>query len=435
VDEALLVRRGRLFDPTEGLDQIADLLVRRGVISEIGSDLHCPEAGVVEADGRLVVPGFIDMHTHLREPGDEAKETLATGTEAAAAGGFTTVCAMPNTRPPVDSPARVEELRRSADRKACVRVEVVAALSHARAGDQLAPLSAMAQVGAVAFSDDGDWLADSGLMRHALSMAAVARRPVMSHCQDASLVGAGVVHPTIARPDRGVLSWPSEGEYTACARDVMLALATGGHLHLCHLSARESVEVVRWAKDRGVSVSCEAAPHHLTLTEEDVLASDYDSDFKVNPPLRGAENRRALIEGLRDGTIDAVATDHAPHTREGKTRPFAQADFGMTQLETAFSVLYTDLVKPGLITLERLIGALTSRPADLLGLRRGRLRIGWPADLTLLDLASSWTVSPDRLLSRGKNTPYRGRKLQGRSVLVIVAGRPVPVSGSSFEGG
>ena len=399
----------------------ADLLLRDGRIAAIGPDLvHASGAEVIDCYGKLISAGFTDLHVHLREPGYGYKETIRSGTRAAAAGGYTTVCAMPNLDPVPDSPANLAAEQEIIDRDACIRVLPYAAITRGRRGLELVDFAALKDR-CIAFSDDGSGVQSEEMMRRAMQAAVRADAIIAAHCEDDSLLHGGYIHDgryCAAHGHRGICS---ESEWGQIRRDLALAEAAGGRYHVCHISCAESVELIRAAKARGVRVSCETAPHYLCLCEDDLQE---DGRFKMNPPLRRAEDREALIEGLRDGTIDAVATDHAPHSAEEKSRGLAGSAMGITGLETAFPVLYTDLVLPGRISLERLVEALTTGPCAAFGLPCG-LAPGAAADLTVIDPEAAWTVDPADFLSLGKATPFAGKAVRSRIILTLKDGRPV----------
>jgi dihydroorotase len=417
----ILIRNGRVVDPATATDGVRDVLIAEGRIAEVGAGLSAPGARVVEAEGLVVAPGFIDMHVHLREPGQTDKETIASGARAAARGGFTSVCAMPNTIPVNDSPAVTDRIKARAAKGAIVHVHPVAALSPGQRGAELTDMAALAAAGAVLFSDDGRCLQSAKLMRKALETARDIGVLISDHCEDAGLFEGGVMHEGDVSSRLGWPGIPAEAEDLMVARDIILAESLGAPVHIAHLSTRGSAALVRAAKARGVRVSAEATPHHLVLTDEAVAGRD--PRFKVNPPLRSADHVEALLEAVVDGTIDVFATDHAPHTVAEKSGAFAAAPFGMVGLETAVAVLLDRLVRPGRITLPTLVRMCATRPAELLGwASRGRLSPGAEADLTLLDLEAERTVRSSEFASRARNTPFEGWALRGGPVMTIVAG-------------
>lgn len=420
---AILIRGGRVIDPAAGRDFVADVRIHEGRILEVVGNL-APRDGetVFDAAGHIVTPGLVDLHVHFREPGQEARETIATGAAAAAAGGFTTVCAMPNTVPVVDRPERVRFAVQRGRAVAAVRVLPIASATMRSRGEELTDIAALAEAGAVAVSDDGLPIATEELLAGALAAAREAGIVVADHCEDRRLSAGGAVSTEVAGA-LGVDGIPPEAESEAVARDLEVLAASGGRLHICHVSTAASVAHVREAKRAGLTVTVEVSPHHLTLTAEAV--ERLGTRAKMNPPLASEEDRETVVEALLDGTIDCVATDHAPHTVEEKARGLAAAPFGVIGLETAFGVLHTDLVLAGRIPLAVLIERLTAGPARVFGLPAGSLRPGDPADLAVFDLEAEWEVDPGAFRSRGRNTPWAGRCLVGRSVLTLVGGRVV----------
>jgi len=375
---------------------------------------------VIDAMGYTVAPGFVDVHVHLREPGGEHKETIATGTAAAAAGGFTTICPMPNTRPVPDDRETLDALFKKIEETASVRVFPYAAISKNQLGQELVAFEQLTD--AFAFTDDGVGVQSAAVMREAMTRAAAVQKSIIAHCEDDSLK-AGCVHEGAYSAREGLQGIPSLAESIHIARDVLIAEATGCHYHVCHVSTKESVRVIRDAKRAGIRVTAEVTPHHLVLTEDDIIGRD--PNFKMNPPLRSEADRQALLAGLQDGTIDCIATDHAPHAAEEKALGIERAPFGITGFETAFPLLYTKLVEPGIFTLNQLFDWMSRKPADLFDLPFGRIEIGAPADLVLLDLETVRTVQPDQFLSKGKNTPFAGAALTGYPVLTFVGGEIV----------
>jgi dihydroorotase len=421
----VLIRGGRLVDPATGLDARGDLLVRDGVVAALG-DAGAPGAGVrvVDAHGLLVTPMFVDLHVHLREPGGEDAETIATGTAAALAGGFAHVCAMPNTDPVADRPDVIRRVLAAAARAGPCEVLPVSALSEGLLGKALVDLGAQAAAGAVAFSDDGMWLADPALADRAFAEAARLDRPVLSHCEDLSLAGGGCVHDAPAARVAGVPVLPREAEDAATERDVGLARRHGTRLHLCHVSTAGSVDLLRRARREGLAVTGEATPHHLTLTVDDAVRGG--PDFKMKPPLRERSDVEAVVQALGDGTLEAVATDHAPHGEARKATGLARAPFGAIGLETAFPVTYTRLVETGRVPLATLVGALTTGPARVLRRPPPSLAPGSPARVNLIDLERSRTVDRARLRSRSRNTPFHGMALRGWPRACLVGSRWFP---------
>ena len=419
--ENLVVRGARILDPGEGIDAVLDVRIDDGVIAQIGESLDTNEHRVIDAEGRTLVPAFIDPHVHLRTPGREDEETIATGTAAAAAGGYCAILAVPNTDPVIDQPELVRGLRARAEAEASVPVGFMAALTKGQAGEELAELAALADAGAAAFSDDGRPVAAAGIMRRALQYNAVTGRMIAVHCEESTLTRGGHAHAGEVAAELGLAGWPSLGESLMVSRDADLAAETGQPVHLMHLSARESVEHLRRAQAMGARVTAEATPHHLCLTDEAVRT--LDPNLKMNPPLRAETDRAALLEAVRDGSITAIATDHAPHSPEEKDVPFESAPFGVLGLETAFAALNTYLVAPGVLSLETVLARLSAGPAAVFGLDRPRIAIGAPANMTLLELDATWRVKADRLHSRSTNSWLLGKRLTGRVALTVAAGR------------
>ncbi|HWG54175.1 MAG TPA: dihydroorotase [Gemmatimonadaceae bacterium] len=424
IQPILLLSGGTLLDPSRTLNERGDLLIVDGKIARVGGRIDPGEdADVLDCSGAFVSPGFIDVHCHLREPGREDVETIATGARAAAAGGFTAVCAMPNTEPVTDNQAAVGFITRQALRAQAARVYPIGAISVGQKGEALAEFGEMVGAGAVAVSDDGRPVASAHLMRTALEYAQTFGIPVVDHCEEPTLALGGSMNEGVMSARLGLRGIPSEAEEIMVIRDILLARRTGGHVHLAHMSTKGSVELIRWGKERGINVTAEVTPHHLTLTEEAVGA--YDTQAKMNPPLRTADDVAALREALRDGTIDVVATDHAPHHYDAKEREFADAPFGIIGLETALALVVTELVETGILDFPALVDRMATRPARLFHLPGGTLEEGAVADVTVFDPTREWKVDPTRFLSKGRNTPYAGRTLRGRALYTIVDGRVV----------
>jgi dihydroorotase len=421
----LLLRGGRVIDPSRGLDQVADVLLQDGKIAAVGSGLTAPDADVRDVSGKVVAPGLVDIHVHLREPGNEDEETVATGARAAAAGGFTAICAMPNTDPVTDNQAAVGFIVRQSMRAGLSRVYPIGAVSVGQKGEKLAEFGEMAGAGAVAVSDDGKPVASGHLMRTALEYARTFDLPVADHCEEPTLAAGGVMHEGLVASRLGLKGIPAAAEEIMVARDILLAELTGGHVHLCHMSTRGSVDLIRRAKERGVRVTAEVTPHHLTLTDH--ACEEYDTHAKMNPPLREAADVAALRGALKSGVIDCIASDHAPHAYDEKEAAFDDAPFGIVGLETAFGIANTDLVEGGVLTLPELLARMSTIPAGLFRLPAGcgTLALGAPADVCVLDPAARWTVEAARFHSKSRNTPFQGRVLSGRALLTIVAGRVV----------
>ena len=434
----LLIRNGRILDPGRDVDLTGDVFIVDGKIAAFGPDLAANGAEVIDATSLIVCPGFVDIHTHLRDPGQEYKESIQTGTQAAAHGGFTTVCCMPNTDPPIDTRATVEYVLRTAS-DADARVLPIGCVSQGRAGRELAELADLADAGCVAFSDDGSPIADGGLLRHALEYARISGRPIIDHCEDPDVSAGGVMHEGWVSTRLGLRGQPAAAEESSVARDIAIAAQTGAPLHIAHVSTRAAIEQIRAAKQRGLPITAEVTPHHLTLTHDVVAFSAngsgpgealrYDTNAKVNPPLRSQDDVDACVEALRDGVIDAIATDHAPHADYEKACEFDEAAFGISGLETAFGLCMT-LVQSGRLDLPTLVSKLTAGPVRALGLERsvpglGSLAEGAPGDVVLLDPDAEWTVEPERFASKGRNTPLAGRTLTGKVVATVYAGNVV----------
>lgn len=417
-----LLRAARVMDPASGRDEPADLRIADGRIEEIGLGLE-PRDGetAVDLTDCILVPGLVDPHVHFREPGQAHKETVATGTAAAAAGGFTTVCPMPNTEPVIDDPEAVRWLIERGREAGGVRLSPIAAATEGSLGERPTDARALADAGAVALSDDGRPIATAALLAEVLQRAADAGIPVADHCEDRALAAGGAIFAGPLAERLGVGGIPAVAESAAVERDLEVLARVGGRLHLCHVSTARSVALIRLARAEGLSVTAEATPHHLTLTVDAVETSG--ADAKMNPPLAGEEDRAALRAALADGTIDCVATDHAPHSAREKAAGLAAAPFGIVGLETAFSLLYSELVVPGVLDLVTLLERMTAGPARVMGLEAGRLEPGGRADVAAFALEEEWTVDPGRFRSRARNTPYAGWTLRGRPILTIAGGR------------
>ncbi|MSO42602.1 MAG: dihydroorotase [Solirubrobacterales bacterium] len=427
----LVIGGARLLDPRTGIDEVRDLVVRDGAIAELAGPGAAPAvegAEIVDGEGLLVLPAFVDPHVHFRVPGQEHKEDLETGTRAAAAGGYCAVIAMANTEPPIDSAAVLGSVRERAEREASVPLGFIANVTQGMAGSELTEMAEMRESGAIGFSDDGLPIRSARVLRRALQYQRLAGGVIALHAEDPELSGAGVMHEGEVSAVLGLEGIPAVSESTMIARDCSLAQYEQATVHVQHLSARASVEEIAGAKAAGVQVTCEASPHHLTLTDEAVRS--LDSRFKMNPPLRSEDDRQALIEGLRDGTIDCVATDHAPHAPEDKEVPFAQAAMGVTGLETAFAALHTELVGPGVLPLETLVERMTAG-GEPFGIPAPRIEVGAPANLVLIDPALEWVVGEGGYESRAHNSCFDGRTLTGR-VLMTVAGGQVAFRQRSF---
>ena len=424
MNRPVLFKGGRVIDPSRDVDQVADVLVQDGKVAGIGQGLGAPEgAETRDVKGSIVAPGLVDIHVHFREPGNEDEETVATGARAAVTGGYTAVCAMPNTDPVTDNQAAVGFIVRQSVRAGLARVYPIGAVSVGQKGEKLAEFGEMVGAGAVAVSDDGKPVASSHLMRTALEYARTFDIPVADHCEEPTLFAGGVMHEGLVSSRLGLKGIPAAAEEIMVARDLLLAELTGGHVHLCHMSTRGSVELIRRAKERRVRVTAEVTPHHLTLTDH--ACEGYDTHAKMNPPLREAADVAALRQGLVDGVIDCIATDHAPHAYDEKDAAFDDAPFGIIGLETAFGVAYTELVEGGVLTLPELINRMSTAPARAFHLPGGGLRIGAVADMCVLDLSQPWTVDPAHFHSKSRNSPFGGRRVTGRVRMTLVAGRIV----------
>jgi len=419
----LLIKGGRVIDPVVRRDHTADVLIRGGLIAAVAPSIEAPGAKVFDAAGLVVAPGFIDMHVHLREPGFEHAETIESGSRAAAAGGFTSVCAMPNTSPVNDNPTVTSYIVERAARYAVVNVFPIGAITKGSAGETLAEMGSMKQAGAVAVSDDGKPVMNARVMRRALETAQAFNLPVIQHCEDLNLSAGGDMHEGLISTRLGLRGIPGCAEDVMVARDLLLAEFTGARYHVAHISTRRSIELLARAKERGLAVSCEATPHHMSLADADMIP--YDSNYKMKPPLRSRDDVAAVVEGLASGIIDAIATDHAPHPGSEKMQEFERCPFGIIGLETAVAVALETLVHSGRISLMRFVELFTAGPARILGLNRGTLVEGAPADLTIFDPERTWTFNLDRSFSKSRNTPWNGRTFRGGPVATIVAGEIV----------
>ncbi len=417
----LWIKGGHVVDPATGRDAPGDIFAVDGrIVDHLDADQQA-HARLVDAAGLVVCPGLVDIHVHFREPGQTHKETIATGTMAAAAGGFTTVVCMPNTQPPCDNAGTIEYIHNVIAAKAHVRVGVTGCITVGRKGERLAPIGSLKKAGVCAITDDGDCIQNSELMRRAVEYARMFDLPVMDHCQDASMTDGSVMHEGEWSLRLGLRGWPSAAEDIIVARNIILASHTGGHIHMQHVSSAQSVDIIRRAKQRGIRVSAEVTPHHLSLTDECIR--EYNTNFKMNPPLRAETDRQALLEGLLDGTLDIIATDHAPHTPDEKDVEFDYAPFGITGLETALPICLETLVRSGKAGLPFLIERMSTAPAKLLGLEAGTLAPGAPADITCFDPEASYIFEPEQARSRSRNSPWNHRNLRGQVRHTLVGGR------------
>ncbi len=423
-ERPLVIRGGRVIDPSQEIDTEADVLVLDGKVAEVGKNLEPPDGSeFIDASGLVVAPGLIDVHVHFREPGMEEAETIASGARAAAAGGFTGVCAMPNTDPVTDNQAAVGFVVKQGTAARSARVYPMAAITLEQKGERLSEFGELAAAGAVAVSDDGRPVVSSHIMRTALEYARSFEIPVVDHCEDPELASGGAMHEGLVSNRLGLKGIPAAAEEIMVARDALLAELTGGHVHICHVSTRGSVEIIRQAKKRGANITAEVTPHHFTLT--DVACEGYDTNAKINPPLRESEDVASVIEGLKDGTVDLIATDHAPHHYEAKEREFDDAPFGVVGLETALGIGITQLVDTKALNLSALIYRMSTMPARVFRLPGGSLVPGGAADVVLFDPQRRWEVDPSAFLSQSRNSPFAGRELSGKVVRTLVAGRTV----------
>ncbi|KAA1042725.1 dihydroorotase [Macrococcus equipercicus] len=416
---ATLLRNGKILENGELVTR--DIRIEAGRVSEIGERLNVYNSDIIDLNGQFVSAGFIDVHVHLREPGGEHKETIETGTKAAARGGFTTVCPMPNTRPVPDTVDHLERLNASIRRNAAVRVLPYASITERQLGEQLVDFKALKEHGAFAFTDDGVGVQTASVMYEAMQQAAKLDMAIVAHCEDNSLIYGGAMHEGEVSRKLGIPGIPAICEAVQIARDVLLAEAAGCHYHVCHVSSKESVRVIRDAKRAGIKVTAEVTPHHLLLNETAI--TEDDAILKMNPPLRGHDDQAALIAALLDGTIDFIATDHAPHAADEKAQPMAKAPFGIVGSETAFPLLYTHFVKNGDWTLEQLVSYMTTKPSDVFQLPYGRLAVGEPADITVINLDDCYEIKAEDFLSKSSNTPFIGEKVFGNVTLTLVEGK------------
>lgn len=416
-----LIKNVRVIDPSLSLDTVADILIDGQTIVEVGPSLECPDAEVYDRSGCIAVPGLVDIHVHLRDPGQEYKETIETGTAAAAHGGFTGICSMPNTNPTTDNATTIDYVLDKAAQAGHCRVYPSGACTKGLKGESLSEMGDMVAHGAVAFTDDGRGVQNAGMMRRVMDYAKMFNKVVMSHCQDEGLVGPGQVNEGVVSTRLGLAGWPATGEELQIQRDIALSELTGCPIHIQHITSARGVELVREGKARGVAVTCEVTPHHLVLNEDDITTT-YNTNLKMNPPLRTREDNAALLEALADGTIDCIVTDHAPHAEHEKAREFELAPFGMTGLETSLGVVLTYLVAPGHITYNQLVELMAIKPRKILRLDQVKLEAGNVADITIFDPAVTWTVTADDMYSKSRNSGFLGYELTGRATDVLVGG-------------
>jgi len=416
---SILIKGGRVVDPSQDMNAVANVLIEGGKIKSVGKAAKKART-VIDAKGLVVAPGLIDMHVHLREPGMEDEETIASGAAAAVAGGFTSVACMPNTDPPVDNEASAEFVFLQAERAGLANIYPIGTITMRREGEDIAEIGQLSRAGVVGFSDDGDSVRNAGVMRVALQYAKMFDQPIISHCEDKDLIGSGVMHAGYVSMVLGLPGMPSAAEEIMVNRDITLAETTGGKLHIAHVSTAGSVDLIRRAKKRGVNVTCEVTPHHLALTDECVRS--YDPSFKMNPPLRTEKDVKALVKGLKDGTIDVIASDHAPHTVEEKDVEFGLAPFGCIGMESTVGVLFETLVRKKALTLPQVIAKLTIEPARVLGIPKGTLQPGADADVTLIDPTLEWTIDVERFRSKSRNCPFHGWTVKGKAVKTLVGG-------------
>ena len=423
----LLLKSGRVVNPATNFNDIVDILIEDEKIVKIGADLQSDDAEIFDATGLIIAPGLIDMHVHLREPGQEAKEDIGSGTRAAAAGGITTVACMPNTSPVIDNSVLVQGIAQRAQQDGVVKVKVVGALSKGQEGKELAEIGDMLEAGAVAITDDGHYVDSAKLLMNGLDYIARYDLPIISHAEDNTLTEDGVMHEGAVSAMLGMKGRPAVAEDIAVSRDILLAEYTNARIHIAHISSKGAVELVRQAKKRGVKVTAEVTPHHLTLTDEEI--KNFNVAAKVCPPLRSKDHVQAMIEGLKDGTIDAIVTDHSPHAFEEKDREFKFAPNGFTGMETSLGVILTNLYHTGIMTIDEIIEKMSVAPAKILKLDAGNIEIGKIADLTVIDTEKTWKVDSNKFYSRGKFTPYDRVELKGKAVATIVNGKIVMENG------
>lgn len=426
-----LIKGGRVIDPANSFDKVADVLIEDGKIAKVAGNIKSAADEVIDAEGKIVCPGFIDMHVHLREPGQEAKEDFESGSKAAAAGGYTTVATMPNTNPVVDTAAMVRSLQKRAEDAAVVHIEIIGAVTKGQKGEEMAEMGDMTQAGAVAFSDDGHFTKSAKVMLNCYDYLKSFDKVIINHEEEPSLIEEGVMNESHRSAMLGMKGRPTVAEDIAVYRDIALAEYAGARVHVAHISSANAVDLVRQAKKRGVKVTAEATPQHLTMTDD--MVNLFDSSAKVNPPLRQQKDVEAVLEGIKDGTIDCIVTDHSPHAQEEKDREYIYAPSGFPGLETSLGCLMTDLVAPGKLDLVTMISKLTAEPAKIFDLNAGSLSVGMPADITVIDLELEWTVDEKKFYTRGSHSPFIGRKFKGKAVKTLVDGKLVMDDGVVLE--
>lgn len=417
---AILIKNGRVIDPSSKTDKVLDIHIKGGKFSKIGKNLKSDGAKILDAKGKIVLPGLIDMHTHLREPGRENVETIASGSIAAVHGGFTSICCMPNTTPAIDDASTLNFVLEKAKKAHC-NVYPIAAITKGQKGATLSEMAELAGMGAIGFSDDGNGVGDSLLMRRAMEYSLMLDVAIISHCEDESLSLGGSMNEGYTSTVLGLSGIPKESEEIMVARDLLLAELTGARLHICHVSTRRSVELIREAKKRGVKVTCEVTPHHFTLTEE--MVKSFDTNTKVNPPLRTKEDIKAIEKGLKDGTIDVIASDHAPHLSTEKEFEYETAPFGMIGLQTTLPLVMQQLVERKILTLSEAVEKMTINPAKILNLKKGQIKVGYDADLTIVESQKQWQLRKEDIKSLSKNSPFIGWEFKGKAVCTIVRGK------------
>lgn len=425
-----ILKGGRVIDPANNIDKIADVAFENGVIVEVGENLAADGAEVIDVTGKVVTPGLIDMHVHLREPGQEAKEDFLSGSSAAAAGGYTTVATMPNTRPVIDDASLVRSCQERAKAVGKVHIEIIGAVTKGQKGEELAEMGDMVEAGAVAFSDDGHFTKTAKVLLNAYDYLRTFDKVIINHDEEPSLVEDGIMNESHRSAMLGMKGRPTVSEDIAVSRDILLAEYADTKVHVAHISSGNAVDIVRQAKKRGVKVTAEVTPQHLTMTDD--LVQSWDSSTKINPPLREKKDTEAVLAGLLDGTIDCIVTDHSPHAQEEKDREYMYAPSGFPGLETAVGVLLTDLVHEGKLPLPLMVKAMTSAPAEIFGLKGGKLTAGAPADIAVIDTELEWTVDQKKFYTKGSHSPFIGRTLKGKAVMTFVDGKMVMKDGVVF---